>query len=391
MKLARRIWQIPRAGSIDHLKLISDELPEPGPGEARVAVRAVGLNFADLFALQGLYSATPSGTFVPGLEFSGIIEALGPARAGDASSAGGAAPLQAGDRVMGAIRFGAYADRLNADLRYLRKIPDGWDFAQGAALPAQGLTAYYALRELGNLRANQTVLIHSLAGGVGLLALEIARRLKAEVIGTIGSPAKIDFLVNECGVPREQIIVRDPRRFGAQLDVALAALRERKLAELPPDVVKANGEPLYDSRPYHGFDLILDAVAGEYFQPACTRLQPAGRMILFGVATMMTGRGRPNYLKLAWRYLTRPRLDPIEMISDNRNFMAFNLIWLWDRIDELGRLYDELLALNLPAPHVGRRFAFEDAHAALEYFQSGQSVGKVVLAPGAEPASEPGT
>lgn len=377
MKLARRIWQIPRAGSIGNLRLIQDELSEPGPGEARVAVRAVGLNFADLFALQGLYSATPAGAFVPGLEFSGVIEALGPARAGETDRA--STTLQTGDRVMGAIRFGAYADRLNADLRYLRRIPAGWDFAEGAALPAQGLTAYYALRELGNLRANQTVLVHSVAGGVGLLALEIARRMGAEVIGTIGSPAKIDFLVNECGVPRDQIIVRDPRRFGAQLDAALAALRKRKL--MSEGAAQTENGPLYDSRPDHGFDQILDAVAGEYFQPAFTRLQPAGRMILFGVATMMTGRGRPNYLKLAWRYLTRPRLDPIQMISDNRNCMAFNLIWLWDRIDELGRLYDELIALDLPAPHVGRRFAFEDAHAALKYFQSGQSVGKVVLEP----------
>ncbi|MCR9141250.1 MAG: zinc-binding dehydrogenase [bacterium] len=347
---SRRIWKISKAGSIDRLRLVEgDELPAPGPGEARVAVRSVGLNFADLFALQGLYSATPRGEFTPGLEFSGVIEELHELHPEAKSE------LRPGDRVMGAIRFGAYADRLNADTRYLRKIPAGWDFAEGAALPAQGLTAYYALRELGNLRPGQLVLIHSVAGGVGLLALEMVRKMGGLAIGTIGSPAKIPFLRESAGLDPAAIIVRDPRRFAAQLDGALQVLDRS------------------------GFDLVLDAVAGEYFQPAFDRLDAAGRLILFGSATMMTHASRPNYFTLAWRYLRRPRLDPIEMISENKSCMAFNLIWLWDKIEAMTRLYDEMLELDLAPPHVGRRFAFTDAHSALRFFQSGQSVGKVVL------------
>ncbi len=362
MNLSRRLWSISKAGSIERLQLIqTQDLTPPGPGEARIAVRAVGLNFADLFAMQGLYSATPRGAFTPGLEFSGVIEAIGPPR--EASNSGVTPPkgrsYRPGDRVMGCIRFGAYAERLNADLRYLRPIPEGWDFRQGAAFPAQGLTAYYALRELGNLRPGQLVLIHSIAGGVGLLALEMTRRMGGLAIGTIGTPAKLDFLRESAGLSDDAIIVRDPKRFGEQLDRALAALDPRQ------------------ERP--GFDLVLDAVAGEYFHPAFDRLRSAGRLVLFGSATMMTHASRPNYFTLAWRYLRRPRLDPIEMISANKSFMAFNLIWLWDRIDELTRLYDEMLDLKLPPPHVGRSFAFEDAHTALRYFQSGQSIGKVVL------------
>ncbi|MEQ9364975.1 MAG: zinc-binding dehydrogenase [Leptospirales bacterium] len=357
---SRRIWKIAKAGSIDRLRLVeNDELPPPGAGEARVAVRAIGLNFADLFALQGLYSATPSGEFTPGLEFSGVIEDVGPPPAGGARHS----VLKAGDRVMGAIRFGAYAERLNADTRYLRLIPEAWDFAEGAALPAQGLTAYYALRELGNLKPGQLVLIHSVAGGVGLLALEMVRKMDALAIGTIGTPEKISFLRESAGMDAATILVRDPRRFDEQLADALQAV----------------------DRP--GFDLVLDAVAGEYFQPAFDRLRAAGRLILFGSATMMSHASRPNYFTLAWRYLRRPRLDPIEMISANKSCMAFNLIWLWDRIEELTRLYDEMLALDLSPPHVGRRFAFEDAHQALRYFQSGKSVGKVVLEIGDSDAS----
>lgn len=362
---SRLVWKIAKAGSIDRLSLVNDTLPELQPGEARVAVKAVGLNFADLFALQGLYSATPSGAFTPGLEFSGVIEEIaGPAEnptavVTDSGTSGVTAHrkhvYKPGDRVMGAIRFGAYAERLNADVRYFRHIPAGWDFAQGAALPAQGLTAYYALRELGNLKPGQLVLIHSVAGGVGLLALEMVRGMGGLAVGTIGTADKISFLREKADMAPEEILVRDRKRFPAQLDAALK----------------------FQNRV--GFDLVLDAVAGEYFQPAFDRLSAAGRLILFGSATMMTHASRPNYLTLAWRYLRRPRLDPIEMISANKSFMAFNLIWLWDCIDELTRLYDEMLELNLQPPHVGRRFAFEDAHEALKYFQSGRSIGKVVL------------
>lgn len=352
---SRRLWKTPRAGAINRLRLVQEPLPDLKPGQARIAVRAVGLNFADLFALQGLYSATPEGAFTPGLEFAGVIEELGPP---DNSGPVRGGDLRVGDRVMGVIRFGAYADRLNADIRYLSKLPDGWDFAQGAALLAQALTAYYALRELGNLKADQLVLIHSVAGGVGLLALEIVRKMGGHAIGTIGAGVaseKIPFLVDTIGMAPETIVVRDAKRFGQQLDAAL----------------KFTGRS--------GFDLVLDAVAGEYFRPAYDRLRAAGRLILFGSATMMTHASRPNYATLAWRYLRRPRLDPIEMISENKSLMAFNLIWLWDRVEEMTRLVDEMMALNLAPPHVGRRFAFEDAHAALKFFQSGKSTGKVVL------------
>ena len=135
------MWEIGRAGSIGQLHLRDDVLPELQAGQVRVAVRAIGLNFADLFALQGLYSATPRGAFTPGLEFAGVIEAVHAETSTD---------LRAGQRVMGASRFGAYATKLHAEPQYLRPIPDDWDFAEGAALPAQGLTALYALRELGN-------------------------------------------------------------------------------------------------------------------------------------------------------------------------------------------------------------------------------------------------
>lgn len=311
----------------------------------RVAVTAVGLNFADVFACLGLYSATPAGPFVPGLEFAGIVEEVGVDVEG----------LPAGTKVIGLTRFGAYATHLNVSSALLRRLPDGWTPAQGAAYPVQAITAWYAIRDLGACQPGSAVLVHSAAGGVGLNALAILKAIGATVVATVGSEGKVPFLVTHAGLRADQIIVRDRRRFAAQLDAALRAIGADR------------------------FDLILDAVAGPYFAPAYQRLGPAGRLVIFGAADMMPSGVRPNWMRLASRYLLRPRVDPIQMISDNKSVMGFNLIWLWDRADRLGATYDQLAAVIQRPPHIGRRYRFADAPAAMRYLQGGGSVGKVVL------------
>jgi alcohol dehydrogenase len=343
----REVWRVPRAGSLDRLIRQTETLPDPAPGEARVRVHAVGLNFADLFACLGLYSATPRGAFVPGLECAGVVEALGPGT--DAFA------LAPGDQVIGVTRFGAYATAVNLDARYLWPCPPGWSLVEGTAFPVQALTAWYALVELGALRRGAAVLLHSAAGGVGLNALTVLAAYEARVVATIGRQAKRDFLVERFGLSPEQIIVRDRRDFGRQLDGALAALGQ------------------------DGLDLVLDAVAGPFFRPAYDRLRPEGRLVLYGAADLMPRRARPDYLRLALRYLCRPRLDPLRMIAENKSVMAFNLIWLWDQADRLPHVYSQALRVIRTPPFVGRCFAFSEAPAALRYLQSGESIGKVVL------------
>jgi synaptic vesicle membrane protein VAT-1 len=118
MTRQRTVWRLPRAGSLDRLERRDEALPDPAPGEARVRVEAIGLNFADLFAAQGLYSATPRGPFVPGLECAGVVEALGRGTAARGR-------LAVGDRVIALTRFGAYATALNVGVTYLRPAPAG--------------------------------------------------------------------------------------------------------------------------------------------------------------------------------------------------------------------------------------------------------------------------
>ena len=156
----------------------------PPSGHARVAVGAIGLNFADLAACLGLYSATPQGAFVPGLEFAGTVEAVGE----------GATTVAPGNRVIGLTRFGAYATHINADARYLHPLPGGWSVADGAAFPVQAITAWYAISELGACKAGDAVLVQSAAGGVGLNALAILRAMGARVVAAVGHDSKVAFL-----------------------------------------------------------------------------------------------------------------------------------------------------------------------------------------------------
>lgn len=348
MDMARLAWRTRGAGSLDRLKLEQEALPAPGPDQARIRVEAIGLNFADIFACQGLYSATPSGSFVPGLECAGVIESLG----SDAQSVSG---LRPGDRVIALTRFGAYATALNVGVEYLHRVPDGWTMEQAAAWAVQGLTAWYGLVALGNVQRNDVVLVQSAAGGVGLLALDILGALGARPIAVVGRGDKRDFLVTQRGVPAASVIVRDAKSFGAQIEAATAALGA------------------------DGLDCVLDAVLGPTFRPAFDRLRPEGRYVLYGAADFMSHASRPNYLALGWRYLRRPRLDPLAMISANRSLMAFNLIWLWEHAERLPEGYAALERLLPRPPHVGASFPFKEAHDAMRLLQSGTTIGKVVL------------
>jgi alcohol dehydrogenase len=350
----RVVWRIRRAGALDRLHREDEELPaSPGPGEARLRVGAIGVNFADVFACLGLYSATPRGPFVPGLECAGVVEALGPPRDGDDGD--DAARIAIGDRVMAVTRFGAYASRLDVDVRLVHRVPDAWSLAEGAARPVQALTAWYAAISLGEVSRGDAALVHSAAGGVGLQALELLASVGARTVATVGRPEKRDFLVRERGLPPDAVVIRDRRRFGAQLDGALRAVGA------------------------DGLDLVLDAVLGPFFRPAFDRLRPEGRHVVFGAADFMASGDRPSLPRLAAGWLTRPRVDPLAMISQNRALLAFNLIWLFHAADRLPRAYADLERLAPRAPHVGARVPFDRAPEALRLIQTGGTIGKVVI------------
>jgi len=145
-----------------------------------------------------------------------------------------------------------------------------------------------------------------------------------------------------------------------------------------PALYRELAHPFWD-RAEPELERVFDAVAGPYFQAAYDRLRPEGRVVVYGAADLMPPGTRVNYLRLARRYLRRPRIDPLRLIAENRSVIGFNLIWLWDRVQQLAAGRAALDALVTAPPFVGRRLAFAEAPAAMRYLQSGQSIGKVVL------------
>ncbi|MBB6611607.1 zinc-binding dehydrogenase [Pontibacter sp. Tf4] len=337
--LQRQVYRMPRAGSINNLALQTETLPAPAPDEVCVQVKAIGLNFADIFAMQGLYSATPKGAFVPGLEFSGEIAAVGEQ----------VTTWKIGDKVMGVTRFGGYTTHLNIDQRYVIPLPAGWSYEEGAGYLVQGLTAYYALTQLGALEPNTTVLIHSAAGGVGILANRICKKYGAYTIGTVGNPGKAEFLLSSEGY--DDVIVRDSE-FEQRLRTAL------------------HGRPL---------QLIMECIGGDILQQGWNMLAPMGRMVVYGNASFTTHSSKPNYPKLIWRYLWRPKIDPLRLPTENKSLMGFNLIYLYEQTDMMHRLLRELQALDLKPQYIGQVFPFGQMHEAIRLFQLGKTIGKVVV------------
>jgi NADPH:quinone reductase-like Zn-dependent oxidoreductase len=338
MEIERRSYVVPKAGSLKNLVLVTEKLPFPQDHEVTVKVQSIGLNYADIFAIMGLYSATPKGSFIPGLEYAGEV-----IRAGNLVE-----NFKVGDKVMGVTRFGGYTSHINIDARYIVSLPKGWSFDQGAAYPVQVLTAYYALVTLGNLQSGDTVLIHSAAGGVGLLANRIAKKMGAFTIGVVGDSSKLKILKEEGyddGFVRSSNFREDLKK----------SLKGREL------------------------NLVLETTGGKYFKWSYKALAKQGRLIAYGSAQFTPSGFSPNYISLVWKYLFRPRVDPLSMIIDNKSLMAFNLIWLYEKAGMMEKLMKEIEALNIEPPHIRHTYDFDKLPEALRFFQKGKTIGKVIV------------
>ncbi len=331
-------YRITKVGSLKNLKLVSENIDKPKDNEVCVAVKAIGLNFADVFTILGLYKASPKENFIPGLEFSGVIIDKGR----------NVTSVNINDRVMGSVRFGSYTTHLNIDYRYVIPLPNDWSYEEGAGFIVQALTAYYALVQLGNIINNQTVLIHSAAGGVGIYANRIAKKFNAFTIGTIGNPSKVDLLKSE---GYDEIIVRDGN-FKNQLKQ------------------KLNGRNL---------DLILDAVGGKVQRSSFDLLSTTGRMVAYGLSVYASPSSRPNYLNLLYQFITMPRYHTLTLIESNKSVLGFNLIWIYDRTELLLDMLSKINELKLDKPYVGKIFEFQNLIEAVKLFQSGKTTGKVVV------------
>ena len=232
-------------GSPDALERVDVDTPKPESGEVLVEITAAGVGFVDGLMVQGLYQVKPPLPYYPGSEFAGIVRTVG-------ANVQGFIP---GDRVMGLASSGAFADALTISAKQLIKLPAILDDATAAGLYINYATALYGLRDCGDLKSGETILILGAAGGVGSAAISVAKAMGAYVIAAASTAGKRDAAIT----------------FGADEVVDYSQPDWR-------DTLKAMTQG-------RGLNLVYDPVGGDTAEPAFRSLSPGGRFLVVGFAS----------------------------------------------------------------------------------------------------------
>lgn len=236
-------------GPPETLELVDSPDPVAGEGEVVIAVRAAGVNFPDALIIEDKYQFKPGRPFAPGAEIAGLIESVG----------AGVAHLKPGQRVIGSIGWGGFAEKIAVQAARVLPIPDAMPFDEASAFMLTYGTSYYALKDRGLLKPGETVLVLGAAGGVGVAAIELAKAMGARVVGAVSSAAKAAF-AKQCGA--DETVIYPPG--------ALAKEQSKALSE---SFKQATGG---------GADVVYDAVGGDYCEPALRAMNWGGRYLVIG-------------------------------------------------------------------------------------------------------------
>lgn len=319
-------WISPDAAGVHTLRWETQPLPTPGPGEVRVKIHAASLNFPDLLIVQGKYQMRPPLPFVPGAEFSGVVEAVGD----------GVQHLQPGSRVAGFAGTGAFATHVCVNAALLAPLPDAFELEAAAAFICTYATTQHALLDRAQLQAGETVLVLGAAGGVGTAAIQLAKAAGALVIAAASTTEKSQRCLT----------------LGADhaIDLSQQDLRNT-LKELTGG---------------RGPDVIYDPVGGDLSEAAFRSIAWRGRHLVVGFAQGQIPALPLNLCLLKGASLVGVFWGEFAKREPKRN----------------AAMMGELVRLHLTgaiAPVIDRRFAMSELPAAFERMQSRQVTGKILL------------
>jgi NADPH2:quinone reductase len=315
-------------GGPEVLRFEEVEVPPPGPGEALVRHRAIGLNFVDIYVRSGVYPP-PSLPYTPGTEGAGVVEAVGP----------GVSEVRVGDRVayVGGP-LGSYSEARVIPARFLVKLPDGIDEKTAAAVMLKGLTAEFLIHSTYAVKAGETILVHAAAGGVGMILCQWAKQLGATVIGTVGSDEKAKFAAaHGCA----HTIIYSREDFVARVK----------------EITASKGVPV-----------VYDSVGQATFMKSLDCLRPRALMVSFGQASGIVPPFSINILAAKGSlYLTRPTLATYVARREDLEASA-------------RRLFDVLLSGAVRC-EVNRTFKLAEAAAAHRALGQRETTGSSILIP----------
>ncbi|HTP57909.1 MAG TPA: zinc-binding dehydrogenase [Spirochaetia bacterium] len=338
---AARAVIIPRFGGPEVLRVV-EMAPSPlAPESLRIQVGASGINFADVQMRLGLYPEAPKLPFVPGFEIAGTVTEVGTQAAG----------FRPGDRVLGFTRFGGYTTEIVVPAAYVRRTPSSLTDVEAAAIPAAFATAWISLMDMARVRSGDRVLVPGAAGGVGSAMVQVAACAGAFVVGLAGNPAKKEFVLS----------------LGAG-----------------EALTYAEWERLGRSGPPEPFDVVLEPRGGSSVRASLAVLAPGGRVVCYGVSSMVTGLKRSIPRALA-ALLKTPLLTPIGLAMSNQGIYGVNLLKYFDTArsrqtiaEALGRVL-EGFEKGTYRSTVGKTWPLEEAGRAHAFLQSREATGKQVL------------
>jgi NADPH2:quinone reductase len=238
-----------RIGPPEELEYADAPDPVAGEGEVVIAVKAAGVNFPDALIIEDKYQFKPERPFAPGGEIAGVVESVG----------AGVTNVQVGQRVIGSLGWGGFAQKVKAQAGRVLPIPDAMPFDEASAFILTYGTSYYGLKDRGQLKAGETLLILGAAGGVGVAAIELGKAMGAKVVGAVSSEEKAEF-ARAAGA--DATVIYPPGAFAKDQSKALSE-----------DFKKVTGG---------GADVIYDAVGGDYCEPALRAMNWNGRYLVIG-------------------------------------------------------------------------------------------------------------
>lgn len=320
---------ISQPGGPEVLEVRETDAPVPGPGEVLIDVVAAGLNRADVHQRRGYYPPPAGASEVPGLEVSGRIAGFGP---------GVSKPFSIGDKVVALLAGGGYAEQVAVPAEQVLRVPDGVDLVTAASLPEAAATVYSNLVMTAQLQRGETVLIHGATGGIGTLAIQLAKALGATVATTAGTDEKVGTAKAFLGA-----------------DIAINYAEE----DFPDSLRRQNGG--------RGADVILDVVGAKYLAQNVDALAEYGRLVVIGLQGGTKGELDLGTLltKRAAVVATALRPRPVEEKGAIMNAVR-DAVW-------------PLVSSGSIRPLVDKTFPLDQVRAAHEYFDAGDHVGKILL------------